>query len=81
MIGQWEKLTNPEDEQGVIMIERGSKGAVIVNVTSEEIKLTEADTDLADGTYKDKVGGKEFKVKDGKLKGTVKKNAVVVLYK
>lgn len=81
MIGQWEKLTNPEDEQGVIMIERGSKGAVIVNVTSEEIKLTEADTDLADGTYKDRVGGKEFKVKDGKLKGTVKKNAVVVLYK
>lgn len=81
MIGEDEKLSNPDDNTSLIMIQRGKKGAVIVNVSNKETKLTDVETDLADGAYKDKVSGKEFKVKNGKLSGTVKKNAVVVLYK
>ena len=80
MIGEEEKLSNPNDNTDILMIERGTKGAVLVNISSEEIKLSDVETTLADGTYKDKVSGKEFKVKDGKLSGTVKKEAVVVLY-
>ncbi len=80
MIGEDEKLSNPNDNTDILMIERGEKGAVLVNISSDEIKLSDVETTLADGTYKDKVNGKEFKVKDGKLSGTVKKEAVVVLY-
>lgn len=80
MIGEDEKLSNPGDNTDILMIERGAKGAVLVNISGEEIKVTGAETALADGTYKDKVSGKEFKVKDGKLTGTVAKEAVVVLY-
>lgn len=80
MIGEDETLSNPNDNDSLLMIERGDKGAVIVNISDEEIKLKDVETVLADGTYKDKVKGKEFKVKDGKLSGTVKKDAVVVIY-
>ncbi|MEE0859099.1 MAG: alpha-amylase family glycosyl hydrolase [Acutalibacteraceae bacterium] len=80
MIGEEENLTNPNDNISLIMIERGEKGAVIVNVSDNDEKLEDVETNLADGTYKDKVNGSEFKVKDGKMNGTVKKNAVVVLY-
>lgn len=80
MIGEDEKLSNPNDDTGLIMIERGSKGAVIVNVTNNQKKLKDVKTELADGTYKDKVNGSSFKVKNGKLNGTIKKDAVVVIY-
>ena len=81
MIGESEEISNPQDDMSVIMIERGSKGAVIVNTDTSDKKLEEADTSLSDGTYKDKVGGKSFTVKKGKLSGTVKKGSVAVLYK
>ena len=54
--------------------------AVLTLYNMDLSKLSDVETTLADGTYKDKVSGKEFKVKDGKLSGTVKKEAVVVLY-
>lgn len=81
MIGEEENISNPEDDMSVIMVERGSKGAVIVNTDNSDKKLEDTDTVLSNGTYKDKVSGKSFTVKDGKLSGTVKKGAVVVLYK
>lgn len=81
MIGEKEKLSNPEDNTEIIMIERGNKGAVIVNVSNDEIRLSETETNLKNGIYKDKVSGSEFKVKDGKLSGKVDKNSVVILYK
>lgn len=80
MIGEDENLSNPNNNDSLLMIERGEKGAVLVNISDEEIKLKNVETKLADGIYKDKVNGKEFKVKDGKLSGTVKKDAVVVIY-
>ena len=79
MIGEDEKLSNPEDDTSMIMIERGKKGFVIVNTDIEDKKLSNTQTSLKDGTYKDDVSGNTFTVKDGILSGTVKKNAVVVV--
>ena len=57
----------------------GKKGFVIVNTDIEDKKLSNTQTSLKDGTYKDDVSGNTFTVKDGILSGTVKKNAVVVV--
>ncbi|MEF2919428.1 MAG: alpha-amylase family glycosyl hydrolase [Acutalibacteraceae bacterium] len=80
MIGEDETLSNPNDNDCVIMIERGNKGAVIVNVSDEEIKIVDAETKLKDGEYIDKVKNGKVKVKDGKLSCTIKKGATVVIY-
>ncbi len=80
MIGEEENLSNPNDNSSVIMIERGDRGAVIVNVSDEEVKIKDAETNLADGNYTDKVKGGTVTVKDGKLSCTIKKGATVVIY-
>ncbi len=80
MIGLDETLSNPMDNEEVMMIERGDKGAVIVSVSSDKIELKDVKSVLADGLYKDKVSGEEFTVSGGKISGTLKPNAIVVLY-
>lgn len=80
MAGLDETLTNPMDNEEVAMIERGDKGAVIVNVSDKDVKLKNAKTVLADGVYKDKVTANEFTVKSGKMNGTVKVGQIVTLY-
>ncbi len=79
MIGEDETLSNPEDDTTMIMIERGKKGFVLVNIDTEDKKLSNTQTVLPDGEYKDVVSGSKFTVKKGILSGTVKKNAVVVV--
>lgn len=81
MIGEEENIVNPGSDSTAVMIERGTKGAVIVNTQ----KALEADfeTNLADGTYVDRVDGKtEYTVKNGKLscQTDIPENSVVVLY-
>lgn len=81
MIGEDEKLVNPNDDSSAIIIERGKKGAVIVN-TSGELK-TDFEINLPDGTYTDRVDNKtEYTVKGGKLscEKSIPANSVVVLY-
>ena len=81
MIGEEEKLVNPNELDTAIMIERGDKGAVIVN-TSSPLKCG-FETSLKDGTYIDRVDGKtEYIVKDGKLtcETDIPEYSVVVLY-
>lgn len=63
----------------VNMIERGSKGAVIVSVSDNENNVN-VNTSLADGEYTDRVSGDIFTVKDGKLTGKIAAGEVVVLY-
>lgn len=63
----------PEDIQisengSVLVVNRGKKGAAISNIAGIANFVNVA-TGLPDGTYKDKVYGKEFKVKKGILKG------------
>ena len=67
MSGQKEKVDISNNGQ-VLVVSRGKKGAVIVNIgtLSNEVDLP---TTLADGTYKDAVYGKEFKVRKGRLHG------------
>lgn len=80
MAGLNEKLSNLDDDKKVLMIERGDKGAVIINRGSGEFKIDGAETVLADGVYKDKVTGAEFEAKSGKLSGTVPKDGIIVIY-
>lgn len=80
MAGFGETLTNPDEDKKVLMIERGDKGAVIINKSDAEYELNGADSVLADGTYNDKVTGAEFTVSDGKISGTVPSGAIIVIY-
>lgn len=81
MIGEKENFYNPEDDFSAVEICRGTKGAVIVN-TADKLKLN-MQTDLADGTYVDRVDNKtEYTVKDGVItcEKAIPENTVVVLY-
>lgn len=78
MVGEETKMSNPDTN--VLMIERGTKGTVLVNGGSEEASIDTA-TSLADGTYTDRAGGTaQFTVSGGKLTGTISAESVVVLY-
>ena len=79
MVGEETKMTNP-GKKSALMIERGSKGAVVINAGKEDLAL-DTETALVDGTYKD-TGEKngEFTAAGGKLTGTVKAGTVAVLY-
>ncbi len=81
MTGEDENLVNPNSDSSILMIERGKKGVVIVNMLGE--KNVSFDTNLADGTYIDRVDGKtEYTVKGGKMtcETPIAQNSVVVLY-
>ena len=68
MKGQVENVQIAEDGE-VIVVNRGDKGAAIINFSLEEntVKLP---TDLPDGEYRDTVYGNVFKVNNGMLQGT-----------
>ncbi|WP_269759971.1 alpha-amylase family glycosyl hydrolase [Streptococcus dysgalactiae] len=78
MNGRDEYLHNISDDQGLVMIERGGKGAIITNLASEN-KTFSTSTKLADGSYKDAVSGKVYKVSGKTLKGKLPKKSVLVL--
>lgn len=80
-----ETLSNPGNIEGVLMIQRGSKGFVIINNTDEQVTITDAPvTGMADGTYKNAVSpsssARRFTVKDGKASGKVQAGKVAVFY-
>lgn len=52
----------------VLLVNRGNKGAAVVNI-SKSANFVDLPTGLPNGTYYDQVYHKEFKVKDGRLKG------------
>lgn len=81
MVGEDEKLVNPNDDNSAIMIERETKGAVIINLGSE--LETGFETSLADGVYVDRVDNStKYTVKGGKLTSEkpIAEKSVVVLY-
>ena len=67
MEGQKENLQISENGE-VLLVNRGKKGAALVNVSKSASKVN-LPTTLPNGTYKDVVYGKEFKVKNGRLTG------------
>lgn len=81
MVGEDEVITNPNNDSKTLMIERGTKGAVIVNTTG----TTKVDfaTNLADGEYTDRVDDKTvYTVKGGRLtcETELPENSIVILY-
>lgn len=80
MAGLEETLSNPDEDNRVLMIERGDKGAVIINRSGADYDLNGAASVLADGTYNDKVTGAEFTVSGGKINGVVPSEAIIVIY-
>ena len=79
MNGEKENIQTTPDGQ-VIVVNRGNKGAAIVNV-NELANSVKVPTGLPDGTYKDVVYGKEFKVKKGILTGLVAPYKTYILQK
>lgn len=68
MEGQTEDIHFSEDGE-VILVNRGNKGAAVINLALEENAL-ELPTGLADGKYTDQVYGSTFVVDGGILRGT-----------
>lgn len=64
----------------VLLVNRGKKGAAVVNI-SKIANSVNLPTGLPDGTYKDQVYGKEFKVKKGKLQGILAPERSYILVK
>lgn len=67
------------NSKDVIMVTRGTKGAVVINCNrTDDLELNTVTT-IPNGTYKDTAYNNEYIVKDGKLTGKVKADTVVVL--
>lgn len=79
MDGEKERIEVSPNGQ-VIAVSRGKKGAAIVNLGTLS-NVVDLPTTLPDGTYKDKVYGKEFKVKKGRLTGFAAPERSYIIYK
>lgn len=83
MIGKSEYMRNYDDGNKVLAIERGSgkdAGVTIINLSKDK-SLKGVESNLADGTYYDKVYNKKFVVSGGKFtEGTAKGGKITVLY-
>ena len=78
MVGESEYMSNPNGNNNVLVIERGTKGAVIINLGADlaNVKLSK----VADGTYTEEVSGKQVQVSGGTLNYTVPGGTVAVVY-
>ncbi|MDE5774065.1 MAG: alpha-amylase, partial [Muribaculaceae bacterium] len=79
MNGQKESIEISDDGQ-VLLVNRGKKGAAIVNIGNFANSI-DLPTTLSDGKYKDVVYGKEFIVKNGKLKGILAPERTYIIKK
>jgi alpha-amylase len=79
MVGQNEYLRNPNSNNKILMIERGTKGVVIINLNTSSTSLSSV-TNLANGSYTSKTNNGTFTVTNGTISGTLPARSVVVLY-
>lgn len=79
MKGQKEDI-RVSDDGHVLLVNRGKRGAAIVNLAKTSMKAS-LKTGLPDGTYRDKVYGKTFKVKKGILEAYVGPERTYILEK
>ena len=79
MAGQKEDIQVSDNGQ-VLLVNRGKKGAAIVNIGQFANALV-LPTTLPNGTYKDEVYGKEFKVKNGRLTGILAPDRTYIIKK
>lgn len=67
-------------QSNVTMIERGGKGATLVNLSGTTKTVNMKANTLADGTYKDSITGNEFTVKNGNLTGSIGSTGIACIY-
>ncbi len=80
MAGEKENFFSADDSDNIAVIERGTKGLVLINFAKED-KTVDITTALANGTYTDRVDNTtSYEVKDGKLSTSMKARSVIVLY-
>lgn len=79
MAGQKEDIQVSDNGQ-VLLVNRGKKGAAIVNI-GQFANALDLPTTLPNGTYKDEVYGKEFKVKNGRLTGILAPDRTYIIKK
>lgn len=79
MAGQKEQIEVSDNGQ-VLLVNRGKKGAAMINLSRSANKI-DLPTNLPDGTYRDVVYGKEFKVKKGKLVGLLAPERTYIICK
>ena len=79
MAGEDEELLNGDDAT-VLMIKRGDRGIVIINLNPKKAAKISVPVSFADGTYKDAAHGYSFTVKGGVLSGKVPKEKIAVIY-
>lgn len=77
MAGQPEDIQTCSDGQ-VIAVNRGKKGSALINLSTLSRPL-DVSTSLPDGTYRDRVYGKEFKVRKGRLTGLLAPRRTYIL--
>jgi len=81
MVGESEYLRNPNGDRKILMIERGKKGLVIINLNYGDSYIDSV-TNLADGEYENQTSdNSRFKVSDGRFSGSVYGRSITVLYK
>jgi hypothetical protein len=81
MDGQSEFLRNPNGDSRVLMIERGTIGAVIINTTYSSYSINSA-TKLENGSYESITDDRsKFNVSSGTITGSIPARSIVVLMK
>lgn len=78
-IGQSEYLSS---SGSVVINERGSSGAVLVNLSSSSVNVNATAYRMSSGTYTNHVSGgsSTFSVSNGKITGTIPAKSVAVIY-
>jgi alpha-amylase len=76
-----EPLLNPQTQDAFVSFERGTKGLFAVNVTGNKLAGIELTTNLPDGSYLDRISGKEFDVAAGSISFDLGPNQAIALTK
>lgn len=79
MVGLPENIFNPDNNERVVCLERGTKGLLLINADRAEYTF-EIETALEDGTYVNRCDSvTEYTVKNGKLTGTLPAKGIAIL--
>lgn len=79
MKGEAEELLNGDDTS-LLIIKRGEKGFVFINLDSAKSKKISVATTFSDGVYQDKAHKIKFTVKNGVMTGKLGKEKIAVVF-
>ncbi len=63
-----------------IMIERGTAGAIITNISGNNGYVNMKANRIANGTYTDQISGNKFKVSNGQISGQIGSSGIAAIY-